>query len=601
MAKEFTPESADGRERLLSSSYPQDPILKVDLEWNNVVCTFKSPTSKKVIIKGMSGYAKSGEFLAIMGSSGAGKTTLLNLISGATRSSSTLECEGEILANKQDIYSINYNKYVGYVTQEDVLLDMLTVRESVMFAAKLKTKGPRALKVRRVDSVLEELGLMKCQHTLIGNPTKKGVSGGEKKRVCVAIELITTPSILFLDEPTSGLDSFTSLQVVELLNAQAAKGRTVISTIHQPSSDIYTKFDKLLLLCDGHVMFLGPARNAVGYFDNLGYTCPELSNPADYYMELLHIENLDQKTEEEEQKVNLLKDAFSKVAHKVTVSDYQSTELEKGSRGYISSYPVQFYHCTWRAVVITIRNPKLTIFKTAILLFVALLMGILFWDLGNNMGQISVLNRNGSIFFAVTTLVYANLNATILNFPLMREVFLKESRAKMYGTTAFFFSKNIADFLIEIGCSVIFCLCVFWTVNYSATNAAKPIIYMLILTLAHMSGTSLGLTAGAWFTRVDVAASLGSIMTLPFYYFSGYLRPLNQIPIGVRWVAYISPFRYSFDALMINEYSNVAGGGQVLDSYDITGSVWESIGYLVLVMMAFRVVAFAGLKYNSKV
>ena len=550
----------------------------------------------------MTGYAKSGEFLAIMGTSGAGKTTLLNLISGTTRSSATLECEGEILANKQDIYSINYHKYIGYVTQEDVLLDMLTVRESVMFAAKLKTKGPDALKMQRVNDLLEELGLMKCQHTLIGNPSVKGVSGGEKKRVCTAIELITTPSILFLDEPTSGLDSFTSFQVIELLNSQAAKGRTVISTIHQPSSDIYTKFDKLLLLCDGHVMYHGAASKAVEYFDKHGYSCPALSNPSDYFMEILHIENLDNKTIEEESKVDYLKQAFSSIQNRLSESSHQLAQLEKGTTGYVSSYPVQLYHCTSRAVLITIRNPKLTIFKTIIVLFVALLMGIIFWDIGNNNDDPeSILNRNGSMFFAITTMVYSNLMSTILSFPLMREVFLKESRAKMYGTTAFFLSKNFADLLIEIFASTLFSLCVYWTIGYRNSSPEQPLIYIIVMILAHMSGTSLGLTAGAWFTRVDVASSMGTMMTMPFYYFSGYLRPVNDIPIAIRWLADLSPFRFSFDALMLNEYKDTSGGSQPLNQYDIKGNAEESILYLIIIMISLRIIAFIGLKYNSKI
>ena len=313
-----------------------------------------------------------------MGTSGAGKTTLLNLISGTTKSSSTLETTGEILANDQLINTINYNKYVGYVTQEDILLDMLTVYESVLFAARLKTRGPEALKKQRVEAVLEELSLIKCKNTIIGNPVVKGVSGGEKKRVCIAIELITTPSILFLDEPTSGLDSYSSFQVMELLNSQAAKGRTVISTIHQPSSDIYTKFAKLLLLCDGHVMYHGDAKNAVSYFDSHRYSCPALSNPADYFMEILHIENLDSKTPEEEAKVNYLQAEFLKIQKNIEKPNFEYQELEKGTTGYVSSYPVQLYYCTKRAITITVRNPKLTILKAIVLLFVALMMNILF-------------------------------------------------------------------------------------------------------------------------------------------------------------------------------------------------------------------------------
>lgn len=583
---------------LIPETFHED-ILQIDLEWTNIEVTYKTKTSSKTILKGMSGYVQAGEFLAIMGTSGAGKTTLMNFISGATKSSPTLSSTGSILANGQDINSINYYKYVGYVTQEDVLLDMLTVRESVIFAARLKTTGSFEQKINKVDALLAELGLVKCQHTLVGNPVRKGISGGEKKRTCVAIELITTPSILFLDEPTSGLDSFTSYQVIELLNAQAAKGRTVVSTLHQPSSDIYMKFDKLLLLCDGHVMYNGPASKAVDYFAKRNFVCPALSNPADYFMELLHIENLDQKTPEEEEKVNFLCRSYKESSN--TLKDPRNTILEGGGGGYISSYPVQLYHCTVRAIKITVRNPKLTVFKLAILLFVALLMNILFWDIGDSDKPEANNNRNGSLFFILTTLVYSNLNVTILNFPLIRQVFLKESRSKMYGTTAFFLSKNIADCLIEVVSSIIFGLSVYWCVGYNNESAERPIMFLIILILAHMCGTSLGLVAGAWFTRVDVASSLGAIMTLPFYYFSGFLRPEDQIWIGLRWFSYFSPFRYSFYALMLNEYKGKSGGSKVLKLYAIEGTAGEMTAYLLLIMIAYRVLAFVGLKYNSRI
>jgi ABC-type multidrug transport system ATPase subunit len=596
--------------RLLPEQQHEE-ILKIDLEWNDVVVTYKTNTSEKQILKGMSGYARAGEFLAIMGTSGAGKTTLMNLISGSVKSTQTLTASGEILANGQNIESINYFKYVGYVTQEDILLDMLTVKESVMFAARLKTRGTTQEKEKKVQSLLEEMGLIKCQHTLVGNPVKKGISGGEKKRTCVAIELITTPSILFLDEPTSGLDSFTSYQVMELLNQQAVKGRTVVSTIHQPSSDIFMKFDKLLLLCDGHVMFHGPSSEAVQYFSHRGLDCPPLSNPADYFMEILHIENLDQKSPEEEERVNMLMNSFK--SNQKALKNPIRTALERGTSGYVSSYPVQIYHCTIRAIKITVRNPGLTFFKLAILLFVALLVDILFWDIGEKIGtdsldpdkiqdaQQKTNNRNGSLFFLITTLVYSNLQVTILNFPLIRQVFLKESRSKMYGTVAFFFAKNVADFVIEVLSSIIFGVTVYWCVGYNTSSPDKPVIFLIVLILAHMCGTSLGLVAGAWFTRVDVASSLGAIMTLPFYYFSGFLRPESEIWIGLRWFSYFSPFRYSFFALMLNEYKDRSGGEHVLKFYSIEGSTEAMIGWLILVMLAYRVLGFIGLKYNSRI
>lgn len=599
MANQYDPEVDESRNRLLQGNESEN-IVKIHLEWNNIECGFKSKNGLRKILNGMTGFARPGEFLAVMGTSGSGKTIFLNALTGAVRDSSKISLSGEVLANKQSIYDINFYKYIGYVTQDDILLDMLTVRESVTFAARLKNVGPDDQKIAKVDSVLTELGLMKCQHTLIGNEAVKGVSGGEKKRVCIAIELITTPSVLFLDEPTSGLDSFTSYNVIEILNQQAAKGRTVISTIHQPSSDIFKNFDKLMLICDGTIVYHGNAKDAVEYFYAREYKCPALSNPADYFMEILHVDNSENRSTEEIEKVDFLRKAHEEVRQ--NLKECSEERLETGSRGYISSYPVQIYHCTRRAVLISIRDPKLTIFKLVILLFVALLMSILFWRIDNDSDITSQSNRNGSLFFALITLVYANLNSTILNFPLMRAVFLKESRAKMYGTTAFYLAKNIADLLIEIFTSIVFGLCIYWTIGYNTSSPDKPIIFLLICILANMCGTSLGLTAGAWFTRVDVAASLGAIMSLPFYYYSGFLRPVGSIPIAFRWLSYISPFRWVFFSLMLNEYKDSdRNKHDVLDQYNIHGTVGESIGWLIVVLLGFRLLAFIGLKWNSRI
>jgi ABC-type multidrug transport system permease subunit len=117
-----------------------------------------------------------------------------------------------------------------------------------------------------------------------------------------------------------------------------------------------------------------------------------------------------------------------------------------------------------------------------------------------------------------------------------------------------------------------------------------------------MCGTSLGLTAGAWFTRVDVAASLGAIMSLPFYYYSGFLRPVDSIPIAFRWLSYISPFRWVFFSLMLNEYKDSDRNvNDVLGQYNIHGTVGESIGWLIVVLIGFRLLAFVGLKWNSRI
>ena len=134
----------------------------------------------------------------------------------------------------------------------------------------------------RITSTIKLLNLTKCADTIVGDSNVKGISGGERKRTAIAMELITNPSMIFLDEPTSGLDSFTAYSVVNLLRGLALSGRTVIATIHQPSSEIFYLFDDLLLLAEGRVIYHGEVKNAIDYFGGLGFKCPQYVNPSDF-------------------------------------------------------------------------------------------------------------------------------------------------------------------------------------------------------------------------------------------------------------------------------------------------------------------------------
>lgn len=169
----------------------------------------------------------------------------------------------------------------------------MTVRECLEFAAKLKLPGSLDSKLARVDTIIAELRLSKCANTKIGGPLIKGVSGGERKRTSIGVELITDPNLIFLDEPTTGLDSFTATSVMETLKDLAKSGRTIIQTIHQPNSDIFEMFDRLMLLAKGKVIYFNEAQHAVDYFAKINYRCPELSNPADYFMAIMSIETIE--------------------------------------------------------------------------------------------------------------------------------------------------------------------------------------------------------------------------------------------------------------------------------------------------------------------
>ena len=218
----------------------------------------------------------------------------MNYLSGR-QISQNLDKKGNILVNGEPRESLqgSFSALSAYVQQDDILFQTMTVRECLEFAAKLKFKGTLEEQLTRVDEIVKELRLNKCQNTKIGGPLVKGVSGGERKRTSIGVELITDPNLIFLDEPTTGLDSFTATSVCETLRALATSGRTIVSTIHQPNSDIFEIFDRLMLLAQGKIIYFNRASEAVEYFGSLGpeYRCPELSNPADHFMSIMSIES----------------------------------------------------------------------------------------------------------------------------------------------------------------------------------------------------------------------------------------------------------------------------------------------------------------------
>ena len=249
--------------------------------------------SGKQILSGVQGIALPGQLMAIMGASGAGKTTFLDILA---RKNKRGYVEGNFYVNGEKVNDNEFRSVVGFVDQEDTMLPTLTVHETIMTSALLRL--PRdmniSIKEQRVYEVEKQLGIYAIKDQLIGSEegNGRGVSGGEKRRVGIACELVTSPSILFLDEPTSGLDAFNAFNVVECLVTLAKNyNRTVIFTIHQPRSNIVALFDHLVLLAKGSTVYSGPYASCQNYFDHIGYTCPPGFNIADYLVDLtMHAE-----------------------------------------------------------------------------------------------------------------------------------------------------------------------------------------------------------------------------------------------------------------------------------------------------------------------
>ncbi|MBA0718514.1 hypothetical protein Golax_006260, partial [Gossypium laxum] len=316
----------------LTTLYPitlkfEEIVYKVKLEQKGS-CWGGWITREKTILNGISGVVYPGEILAMLGPSGSGKTTLLTALGGRL----TGKLSGKITYNGQPFCGA-IKRRAGFVAQDDVLYPHLTVTETLLFTALLRLPNSlsRDEKVQHVERVIAELGLTRCRNSMIGGPLFRGISGGEKKRVSIGQEMLINPSLLLLDEPTSGLDSTTAQRILTTIKRLASGGRTVVTTIHQPSSRLYHMFDKVVLLSEGSPIYYGSASAALEYFSSIGFSTSMTVNPADLLLDLANgigpdfIHSVEQ-VESTEQEQKSVKDALIS-AYEKNISTRLKAEL----------------------------------------------------------------------------------------------------------------------------------------------------------------------------------------------------------------------------------------------------------------------------------
>uniref|UniRef100_A0A914XPT6 ABC transporter domain-containing protein n=1 Tax=Plectus sambesii TaxID=2011161 RepID=A0A914XPT6_9BILA len=433
-----------------------------------------NPSKRKPVLRNVSGIAEPGQLLAILGSSGAGKTTLLNVLT--KRNLGPLIVEGVVTVNGTEMSASKIRQVSAYVQQDDLFVGTLTVREHLNFHALLRmgSKFTAAQRRQRVNDVLVELGLTKCADTLVGIPNRiKGISGGERKRLAFASEILTNPGLLFCDEPTSGLDSFLAQQIIAVLKQLATKGRTIVITIHQPSSQVFAMFDRICLMAEGRLAYLGPAKTALDLWQSCGYPCPPKFNPADHYIRTLAIKTRHEK--ECQRRVKTICDAYEISA--VGVETMKKTEhLYKGSteefgggllkwktkksKRYRASWFQQLWAVTWRSYLTTVREPmllKVRLFQT---LIVAVLTGLVYFQ--TTISSQTIININGILFQLVANMNFMFQFAVVEVFCLEMPIFMREHLSGIYRVDVYYLSKQIAELPQYILLPILFTAIVYW-------------------------------------------------------------------------------------------------------------------------------------------
>ncbi|XP_069868913.1 broad substrate specificity ATP-binding cassette transporter ABCG2 [Dipodomys merriami] len=536
---------------------------------------FGRKTVQKVILSNINGIMKPG-LNAILGPTGGGKSSLLDILA-ARKDPQGLS--GEVLINGAP-RPANFKCNSGYVVQDDVVMGTLTVRENLQFSAALRlpTTMTNHEKNERISMVIRELGLDKVADSKVGTQFIRGVSGGERKRTSIGMELITDPSVLFLDEPTTGLDSSTANAVLLLLKRMSKQGRTIIFSIHQPRYSIFKLFDSLTLLASGKLMFHGPAQKALDYFASAGYHCEPYNNPADFFLDVINGDSsavvLNKEEQDHEAKVKSPEESSKRekpIIEKLTEfyvnsSFYGETkaELDQLSRGerkkknlafkeivYVTPFCHQFRWITKRSFKNLLGNPQASIAQVIVTVILGLIIGAIYFRLTNDPAGIQ--NRAGVLFFLTTNQCFSSISAVEL-FVVEKKLFIHEFVSGYYRVSSYFFGKLFSDlFPMRLLPSVIYtCLLYFMLGLRPAVEAFFIMMFTLMMVAYTASSMSLAIAAGQ--SVVSVATLL---MTLSFVFmmiFSGLLVNLRTIASWLSWLQYFSIPRYGFTALQHNEF-----------------------------------------------
>ncbi|XP_076947148.1 ABC transporter G family member 20-like [Bidens hawaiensis] len=579
------------------------------LSFNNLSYIVKtSSNNNKVLLDDISGEARDGEIMAVLGASGSGKSTLIDALANRIakgRLKGTVTLNGEVLESKL------LKVISAYVMQDDLLFPMLTVEETLMFSAEFRL--PRTLskskKKARVQVLIDQLGLRNCAKTIIGDEGHRGVSGGERRRVSIGIDIIHDPIVLFLDEPTSGLDSTSAFMVVKVLQRIAQSGSVVIMSIHQPSYRIMSLLDKLIFLSRGQMVFSDKTSKLPEFFAEFGNPIPEHEDRTEFALDYIRELEISGPTgtkplvdfykswsRNKKHDTNLV-DQGTKLSLKDTISASISRgKLVSGATNIdsnlASSVPT-FANPFWVEVVVIAkrlmlnswRSPELYAIRLGAIVVTGTILATMFRNLDNSPRGIQ--ERLGFFAFAMSTMFYTCAEA-IPVFLQERYIFMRETAYNAYRRSSYVVSHSIMSIPSLIFLSFVFACITFWSVGL-AGGTMGFVTYTLFIFASFWVGSSFVTFLSGVVSHVMLGYTVVVAILAYFLLFSGFFITRDRIPEYWLWFHYISLVKYPYQGVLQNEFDDpnkcFVRGTQIFDNSPL-GAIPDALKVKVLKSMS---------------
>ena len=584
------------------------------------VPSFKDKKTDAELLSNVSGVFNPGEMVALLGPSGSGKTTFLDVLAGrkAVGTTSGVTKFGGLAPTSQFL-----RRYTGYVEQFDTLIAALTAREMLLYTAELKRPMHESLQSKEsaVDQLLADLGLWEARDVLVGSPMVKGLSGGQSKRLNIAIALITDPSVLFLDEPTSGLDSFTANEVMSVVKKLCTSDTTIVATIHSPTAYAFSLFDAASILCSGKQVYFGPSDATL-----LSYAQTALQTALPGGVELpaktaghSDIEWLIDVFTSGDRRGDA--PAFAAAFAKSDLKTALASTLERHALGAgananranaspsaarsklatASSTTVPGWFAFWvMAKYRTRKNyadgeylgPRL-----GDKVFIAFLIFTLYFGIGDDHDPANVVNIS-SMLFMWCTLPAFGAASYVPQIVMERSLYMRERADGLYRPMTYVVAKMFDELLLLFFVTLVIAAVVFYAVSLSGSFALFWLVYYVTLA----NGVVLAYLISALSPNMEAANAILPTYVVTLLFFAGFLIRPADTPDYWKWYAYVDLMKFSWGALMINQWKEndpeFVGGVSLLTEYDLKNeSEWAYVGYLCLFFLAFFAAAFLALKH----